>query len=196
MGEFEFRHYPSPRQVQRGELYRDVKIPIDGPSGHRLFAFAEKSGIPFQIHYEIEDELLDPLEAMLRKYPQAKVIWCHFAQIRYQARSTRYSPALLHDWLQKYPNLYVDTAFGDARSVYPVSGEPHARYWGRMREWQAVIEAMPYRFLAALDIGGDRMHRLEEWARGLRDFLNTLPAPSREIVAYKASWKLLFNETL
>ena len=196
MGEYEIRHYPSPRQVQRGDYFRDVSIPIDGPLGHRLFAFAEKTGIPFQIHYEIEDALLGPLEAMLKQYPNARLIWCHFAQIRYQARSTRYSPALLNEWLERFPNLYVDTAFGDSRSVYPPSGERHARYWDQMREWQEVIAAKPYRFLAALDIGGDRMNRVGEWALGLRGFLNTLPDHVREIVAYKASWKLLFNEVL
>ena len=175
MGEFEIRHYPSPRQIQRGELFRDVNVAIDGPLGHRIFAFAEKTGLPFQIHYEIEDELLDPLEHMLVKYPKARVIWCHFAQIRYQSRSTRYSPQFLDGWLEKFPNLYVDTAFGDALSVYQPSGERHARYWSRMREWNELIVARPYRFLAALDIGGDRMHRVEEWTRTLRDLLQTLP---------------------
>jgi len=196
IGEFEFRHYPSPRQIQRGELFRDVTIPIDGPQGHRIFSFAEKTGIPFQIHYEIEDSLLDPLESMLTRYPKAKVIWCHLAQIRYQARSSRYSPQFLQAWLEKYPNLYIDTAFGDLRSVYQPSGERHARYWSQVRDWQAVIVERPYRFLAALDIGGDRMNRVEEWALNLRAFLNTLPSRVQEIVAYKASWQLLFNEEL
>ena len=120
----------------------------------------------------------------------------HFAQIRYQSRSARYSPALLDAWLERFPNLHVDTAFGDSRSVYARSGERHARYWNQMREWQEVIAAKPYRFLAGLDIGGDRMDRVWEWTAGLRAFLNSLPEPVREIVAYKASWKLLFNEML
>jgi hypothetical protein len=195
-GEFEFRHYPSPRQVQRGEFFRDVAIPIDGPQGHRVFSFAEKSGVPFQIHYEIEDSLLDPLESMLARYPKARVIWCHFAQVRYQARSTRYSPRFLLGWLDKYPNLYVDTAFGGPLSVYQPSGERHARYWAQADDWRNVIAARPYRFLAALDIGGDRMNRVGEWTMNLREFLKGLPPEVQEIVAYKASWKLLFNEEL
>jgi len=194
MGEFEFRHYPSPRQVKRGDWHRDVVIRIDGPEGHRLFAFAEKIGVPFQIHYEIEDVLLDPLADMLAKYPKAKVIWCHLAQIRYQSRTTRYTRGMIAAWLDKYPNLYIDTAFGDSQSTYSPSGERHARYWSQQDEWQQVINANPYRFLAALDIGGDRMHQIEEWTRNLRSFINTLPPSVREIVAYKAAWKLLFNE--
>ena len=195
MGEFEFRHYPSPRQVQRG-ADRDVNIPIDGPLGHRLFSFAEKSGIPFQIHYEIEDGLLNPLEKMLAQYPNAKVIWCHFAQIRYSSRSSIYSPEYLGTLLDKYKNLYVDTAFGDSRSIYPLSGEPHSRYWANQDAWNKLIIAKPYRFLAAIDLGGDRIEKLEDWAQKLRFFLKGLPEQTAEIVAYKAAWKLLFNEDI
>lgn len=194
MGEFEVRHYPSPRQIQRGETFRDVDIAIDGPLMERVFSFAEQTGIPFQIHYEIEDKLLDPLQRMLAKFPQAKVIWCHLAQIRYQHRSSLYTPAMLERWLNQYPNLYIDTAFGSASSIYPPSGEKHARYWTNTKEWGELIAAMPYRFLAALDIGGDRVNRVEEWSKNLRYFLDTLPQPAREIVAYKSAWKLLFND--
>jgi hypothetical protein len=200
MGEFEFRHYPSPRQVERGETHRDVNIPIDGPQGHRLFAFAEKTGIPFQLHYEIEDKLLTPLEAMLARYPRAKVIWCHFAQIRFSARSSRYGAPYLRGLFAKHPHLYVDTAFGGPNSVYKPSGERHARVWdgsGDLRpEWKDLIVEQPYRFLAALDIGGDRMNRVDEWNRNLRHFLGFIPGRAREIVAYGASWKLLFGEEI
>jgi hypothetical protein len=58
-------------------MERDVNIPIDGPTGHRLFRMSERTGLPFQIHYEVEDELLAPLEQMLGQYPKAKVIWWH-----------------------------------------------------------------------------------------------------------------------
>lgn len=195
MGEFEFRHYPSPRQVKRG-LDRDVNIPIDSSLGHRLFAFAQKTGIPFQIHYEIEDGLLAPLEKMLTQYPGAKVIWCHLAQIRYASRSSIYSPEYLEQLLNKHKNLYVDTAFGDARSTYPLSGEHHARYWANQEKWNKLIISKPYRFLAALDLGGDRIHKLGEWTQNLRFFLQTLPQETAEIVAYKGAWKLLFNEVI
>jgi len=196
MGEFEVRHYPSPRQIQRGETYRDVEMAMDGPLMERVFGFAERTGLAFQIHYEIEDRLLEPLERMLSKFPKAKVIWCHMAQIRYQQRSTKYSPSMVDDWLERFPNLYLDTAFGGRTSIYPSSGERHARYWERPKEWADLISARPYRFLAALDIGGDRMNRVEEWSVNLRDFLGTLPAKTREIVAYKAAWRLLFNEDI
>lgn len=199
LGEFEFRHYPSPRQVKRGEMFRDVNVPINGPLGEELFAFAEKSGLPFEIHYEIEDGLLPPLEEMLKRHPRAKVIWCHLAQIRYGKRNTVYSPDYVRRLLETHPNLYFDLAFGGPDSVYPGSGERHATIWdaekgGLKKEWVDLIERYPWRFVAAFDLGGDRQEQLPEYARRFRTFLGHLPEPTREIVAYKSAWKLLFNE--
>lgn len=200
LGEFEFRHYPSPRQVKRRESYRDVFIPLNGEHGHRLFRFAEATGLPFQIHYEIEDGLLPALEEMLAAYPRARVIWCHLAQIRYQERSTIYGPTYLRRLLETHPGLHVDTAFGDASSVYPVNGQRHARVWderGRVRpQWIELIGDHPWRFLAALDLGPDRMEQLEEKVESLRRFLGALPRPAHAVVAYRAAWKLLFGEAI
>lgn len=196
MGEFEFRHYLSPRQARRGASERDVSIPIDSSVGHRLFAFSQRTGVPFQIHYEIEDGLLPPLEKMLTQYPNAKVIWCHFAQIRYSSRSSIYSPEYLGALLDKHKNLYIDTAFGGPRSIYPLSGEAHARYWSNQDSWNKLIISNPYRFLAAIDLGGDRIDKLGEWTQNLRYFLRTLPEKTAEIVAYRSAWKLLFNEDI
>ena len=197
MGEFEFRHYPSPRQVQRGQD-RDETVPIDGEIGHRIFRLSATSGLAFQIHYEIEDGLLPPLEKMLAEYPRAKVIWCHLAQVRYIERASRYSPAYVEGLIRKFPNLYFDTAFGGPKSVYPLSGQRHARVWadggGLRPDWLELLVAYPQRFLAALDLGGDRMHRVREWDANLRDFLSRLPEASRHHVAYRSAWKLLFGE--
>ena len=194
MGEFEFRHYPSPRQVDRGETFRDVTIPIDGPQGQRLFALSEQTGVAFQLHYEIEDDLLPPLVAMLERYPKAKVIWCHFAQIRYGWRARAYGPAFLRGLLERFANLYVDTAFGGPEGVYKPSGEHHAHYWADPKAWQAVINDHPHRFLAALDLGGDRMDRMDEWSDNLRRFLGSLAPDVADIVAYRSAWRLLFGE--
>lgn len=199
LGEFEFRHYPSPRQFKRGDMFRDVSVPINGPLGQELFAFAEKTGLPFEIHYEIEDALLPPLEEMLGRYPGAKVIWCHLAQIRYSTRSSVYGPAYVRGLLEKYPNLYIDVAFGSPSSRYPGSGEYHARVWSGNsvnKDWADLITQHPWRFLAAFDLGGDRQDQLPEYNTNLRNFLNRIPEPAREIVAYKAAWRLLFGEEL
>jgi hypothetical protein len=198
LGEFEFRHYPSPRQVKRGEMERDGHVPIDGPIGHCVFSLSEKTGMPFQIHYEIEDELLTPLENMLEQYPKAKVIWCHLAQIRYIERTSRYTPAYVQTLIERFPNVYFDTAFGDSRSLYPVNNQRHARVWesdGNIKaEWRDLIVAYPNRFLSALDLGGDRVYQIVEYDQKHRNFLKRLPAETQHQVAYRSAWSLLFGE--
>ncbi|BCB26093.1 hypothetical protein SKTS_09790 [Sulfurimicrobium lacus] len=198
LGEYEFRHYPSPRQVKRNELDRDADVPIDGPIGHRVFAMSEKTGMPLQIHYEIEDGLLAPLEKMLQQYPKARVIWCHLAQIRYIERASGYSPGYVETLIKRFPNLYFDTAFGDSGSIYPLSGQHHARVWasdGNLKaEWRDLIVAYPQRFVSALDLGGDRMSRIVEYDQKHRNFLQRLPDETRHQVAYRSAWSLLFGE--
>lgn len=197
-GEFEFRHYPSPRQVKRGELDRDVHVPIDGPAAHRVFRLSEALGMPFQIHYEVEDELLGPLERMLGQYPNARVIWCHLAQVRYLERASRYTPAYVDGLIRRFPSLYFDTAFGDATSTYPLSKQQHARVWtafgGLKAGWRDLIAAHPRRFLSALDLGGDRLDRIVEYDQRHRDFLKRLPTDVQHDVAYRSAWSLLFRE--
>jgi len=197
-GEYEFRHYPSPRQAKRGELDRDVHVPIDGPVGHRLFSMSEKTGLPFQIHYEVEDGLLAPLEKMLAQYSKAKVIWCHLAQIRYIERASRYTPAYIDGLINRFQYLYFDTAFGDAASVYPPSHQRHARVWaafgGLKSEWRDLIAAHPRRFLSALDLGQDRLDEIAEHDKNHRNFLKQLPTETQHQVAYRNAWWLLFGE--
>jgi hypothetical protein len=197
-GEFEFRHYPSPRQVKRGDMDRDVHVPIDGPTGHRLFSLSEQTGLPFQLHYEIEDELLPPLEKMLEKYSNAKVIWCHLAQIRYIERTTRYTAHYVDALIKRFPNLYFDTAFGDTTSVYPLSNQRHARLWGTFgglkSEWRDLLAAYPKHFLSALDLGQDRLDRIAAYDQNHRHFLSRLPKETQHQVAYRSAWSLLFGE--
>lgn len=198
LGEYEFRHYPSPRQVKRGEMERDVVVPIDGPAGHRVFSLSESTGLAFQIHYEIEDELLPPLEKMLQQYPKAKVIWCHIAQVRYIERASRYTPAYVDSLIRSFPNLYFDTAFGDSRSIYPLSNQRHARVWadnGSLQpEWRDLLVANAKRFLSALDLGGDRLNRIAEYDQNHRNFLRRLPVKTQHQMAYRSAWSLLFGE--
>jgi hypothetical protein len=198
LGEYEFRHYPSGRELKRGKKDRDGRIPIDGPIGHRLFGISDKTGISFQIHYEIEDELLPPLEKMLGLYPNAKVIWCHLAQIRYIERASRYSPAYVESLIKLHPNLHFDTAFRDFNSTYILSNQHHARVWAAegiiKPEWRDLIIAYPKRFLSALDLGGDRLDQIVEYDQNHRNFLNCLPTETRHHVAYRSAWSLLFGE--
>jgi hypothetical protein len=198
LGEYEIRHYPSARQAKRGEMERDVDIPIDGPVGHRLFSLSEKTGTAFQLHYEVEDRLLAPLEKMLEQYPKAKVIWCHLAHIPYIERASRYTPAYVDALIKRFPNLYFDTAFGTVRSTYPLNKQRSAHVWandGSLKGgWRDLIVAHPNRFLSALDMGDDRLDRFVEYDENHRNFLRRLPSETQHQVAYRSAWSLLFSE--
>jgi hypothetical protein len=201
MGEYEFRHYPSPDQIQRGNLKRDEHLSIDSPAAHDLFRFSAESGISFQIHQEIEDKYLEPVERMLAQYPKAKVIWCHLAQMRYQDRNTRYGPDYVRKLIEQYPNLYFDLFSGPSDHIYPGSGEYPGKYWdrstGRLKpEWAKLISDHPWRFMVALDLNPFIMHNFSLKVAIQRAVLDSLPVSVREIVAYKAAWKLFFNEEI
>lgn len=201
MGEYEFRHYPSPDQIQRGNTERDEDFPIDSAAAHELFKFSAESGIPFQIHQEIEDQYLPPLEKMLAQYPKAKVIWCHLAQMRYQVRNTIYGPDYVRKLIQRHPNLYFDLFSGPPDHIYPASKEYPGKYWdrptGKLKPaWAKLISDYPWRFMTALDLNPHIMQSFSHKVGMQRAALVSLPESVQEIVAYKAAWKLLFNETL
>jgi predicted TIM-barrel fold metal-dependent hydrolase len=201
MGEYEFRHYPSPDEIQRGKLGRDEHLALDSPAGHMMFQFAEESGVPFQIHQEIEDRFLPVLEKMLKQYPKAKVIWCHLTQMRYQDRNTVYGPDYVRKLIEQYPNLYFDLFVGPPRNPYPLSNEYPGKYWDHetgkvLPAWAKLIADHPWRFMTALDLNPNIMKGFSNKVRIQRTVLDSLPESAREIVAYKAAWKLLFNEDL
>jgi len=156
-----------------------------------------EAGLPFQLHYEVEDRLLPPLERMLDKYPKAKVIWCHVGQVRYIERASSYSPAYVEGLIKRFPNLWFDTAFGDAISVYPLSDQRQARVWGTFGalgdDWKDLLVAYPDRFLSALDLGGDRIEQIADYDRKHRDFLRRLPQETQHQIAYRTAWSLLFG---
>jgi hypothetical protein len=201
MGEYEFRHYPSPDQIQRGNTERDEDYPIDSPAAHELFRFSAESGIPFEIHQEIEDQYLVPLEKMLAQYPKAKVIWSHLAQMRYQTRNTIYGPDYVRKLIERHPNLYFDLFAGPPDHLYPSSNEYPGKYWDRTTgklkpEWAKLIADHPWRFMTALDLNPFIMNGFSKKVGMQRAVLASLPESVREIVAYKAAWKLLFNEEM
>jgi Amidohydrolase len=155
MGEHEFRHYPSPEQAAAGQTGRDITVDIQGPAGQALFELSARTGLAFQIHYEIEDRLLPPLEAMLQAHPQARVIWCHLGQVRYPDRNTRYGPAYVRNLIERFEHLHFDLAVARASFVYRPSGARDSTLFddnGRVAEgWRQLIEDHPRRFLAASD---------------------------------------------
>lgn len=205
LGEFFFRRYPNLYDLQRGGEW-DVEIsePIDGSIGRRLFEFSQRTGIPFQIHYETEDALIPPLEEMLRRYPRARVVWCHAGRVRLPEKAPLFAARwsrTLRRLLEEHPNLYFDVSSIDSGQSYPLGGKPASLWWdrgtGKMEpEGVSLASDHPWRFLAAFDLGLDRAWNTRQLIARTTSFLESLPPDVREIVAYRAAWKLLFGEEL
>ncbi len=77
MGEVEGRHYYAGPSTSP-----DSHMPVDSKAMRVVFELSKEKGIPFLLHHEAEDQFLPELERMLRRYPGAKVIWCHFGRNR------------------------------------------------------------------------------------------------------------------
>ena len=202
LGEYFFRHYSSDLDVEVSAP-ADLSVPIDGPFGRELFAYAERTGKPFELHYEVEDALLPALERMLSRYPKARVIWCHAARVRYPGKATRFlrDPAgAVRGLLERHPNLYFDLS-SLGLSVYPGNGQVPTLWWDPQThhlypQWERLLVDHPWRFMTALDTGMDRAADNPGKGSLMRGMLLELPPETRRIVAYRAFWKLVFGETL
>ncbi len=195
MGEHEFRHYPSPEQVRAKNTDRDITIDITGPAGQSLFSLSEEFGVAFQIHYEIEDQLIAPLESMLGRYPKAKVIWCHLGMIRYPDRAQHYTPEYIASMFDRFPGLHFDLAVPDPSNIYGPSGARDSTlYSGRQLagSWKALMEKYPDRFVSASDYRPPVASSYpEQMGRQRKMILEALDESTRQMVAYGNAWRLI-----
>lgn len=114
----------------------------------------------------------------------------------------RYTAAFVADMLTRHPNLYFDVSCSNPLSLWPRNnGQMVSRMWDDQRrhlrpEWVDVVRRFPNRFLAALDLGSDRitLMNLKTSTELLRAFLDELPPGVRARIAYRNAWKLLFHE--
>jgi hypothetical protein len=196
MGEHEFRHYPSPEQVEAKNSARDITIELDGPAGQALFQLSEDTGAAFQIHYEIEDQLLPVLEAMLARYPKALVIWCHLGMIRYPDRAKTYSADYVASLIARFPGLHFDLAVPRPENVYRPSGARDSTLYSSdgllTASWQALLEKFPDRFLAASDYRPPvEPNYPTTIARQRKLILEPLGETARHKIAYANAWRLV-----
>jgi hypothetical protein len=202
MGEYEVRHY---RTALQNQAHRDVTLPIDGRAMHEVFQTATDTGLAFMLHYEIEDALLPPLEAMLARYPKAKVIWCHLGQIRKPELAKLYGVPYVRSLIERFPQLHFDFGHGGPNSIHQDTrqydqtifvrnGSPP---WGGVlhADWLRLIEDHPGRFLASSDIDQARFGEFTRKILRFRDLiLGRLSPRARERVAYQNAWRLITGE--
>lgn len=69
----------------------------------------------------------------------------------------------------------------------------HSEVW---KKTSKLIADHPWRFMTALDLNPFKMYRFLGKVKSQRAVQDSLPGSVREIVAYKAAWKLIFNEEM
>jgi len=123
---------------------------------------ATSHGLPLLMHS-------DPavIDSLFQHAPQAKVIWAHGGAYPF--------PPVLRDYLQRYPNLYVDLSVRDER-IAP-DGE-------LLPEWEWLLSEYSDRFLVGVDT-----YRTNRWAEYLvvsgqiRNWLDQLPTEVAKAIA-------------
>lgn len=203
MGEFEFRHYMSSSQCRSGKSHRDVSVPLISKNGHRLFALSQETGLAFLIHLEMEDKQIYDLEIMLAAYPGARVVVCHFGQIRHPERQARFSAVLVERLLSDHSNLYFDLSTGHPGRVYPCSGVKDTVLWlessrGQRNkvksEYRELLTRFSDRFAAGFDYGasrGDWGSYIRKRAANIRLIIRDLPDKAKHDICYRTAWRLL-----
>ena len=210
MGELEFRHYMSSKQCENKKHGRDIEIDLNSPNSRRVFALSEKSGVPFVIHLEAEDEHLDKVDKILTEFPKAKVVWAHFGQLRQPELQKNFKPETIKKLLSKHPNLYFDLAAGEPNRKYKCSGKNNNKiligdtiYWvgkpGNQKnkikeEWKKILVEFSDRFVFATDYGGGRKplrDHLIKKVNVFNDVIKDLPEEAKHNIAYKNAWYLI-----
>ena len=141
---------------------------IDLPVLQQVIGLAKKHGIFLHAHADA-----DAIERIFKTNPDALVIWAH---------SGFEDPARIAPLLEKYPNLWSDLAFryehADAGQVDP--------------DWRALFERFPGRFMIGTDTyTPERWYFVVEHAEWSRAWLDSLPRPLAENIAYRNAEALL-----
>ena len=158
------------RQVSR-KIDRD---PGDAPFSHAL-EVAGKRGVPVVIHDELDAGATSALAAALTANPKATVILAHGGGT---------TPAKLEPLLAKHANLLVDLSGMHFQRKPALATETGPLE----RDWKALIEKMPERFLIGIDVWAPRLFepamldRLMAWTRRI---LGDLKPAVAERVAYR-----------
>jgi len=197
MGEFEARHYYAGPSTSP-----DAYTRIDSEAMKVVFELSKEKNIPFLLHHEAEDKLLPELELMLRRYPEAKVIWCHVGRNRNPNRWKKFRKTeAVREFLKKYPNLYFNFLASPPGTIFSgyVEGIMYKMSFKGVTldpQWKKVIEEFPDRFVLGSDVAP---LRFEGWYdRVFNDYRNIILQGVRkdvaERIAYKNAWKLMTGE--
>lgn len=205
IGQVEFRHYMSSAQCRAGRTDRDVYVPINSANGHRVFKLSAETGVPLSIHNEPEDVPIRALEEMLGRYPEAKIIWTHFGQIRHPGKERLFGPSLVRRLLNTYSNLYFDISTGEPNRRYKCGGEIlDTVIWENESmqkqkdtlkpEYRNILEEFSHRFVTGMDYGPlnrqDKQY-LQQRIENARLIMRDLSEEAKHNISYRNAWFLL-----
>lgn len=133
------------------------------PVLRQLVKLARQHQIPLLMH-------ADPavIDTIYETEPGVNVIWAHAGTYPY--------PDLLQDYLEQYPNLYIDLSVRDARIA------PQGII---SDEWYNLFIRFPERFLVGVDTYSTlRWQKYTEVITGIRRWLDQLPDDVRNRISY------------
>jgi predicted TIM-barrel fold metal-dependent hydrolase len=163
------------RQVSR-KIDRD---PSDAAFG-KLLEVSARRAVPVVIHQELDERAAARLGAALAAHPKANIVLAHAGSA---------APAVVGGLLGRHPNLYVDLSGMHFQRTPTLATET-----GPLdREWKALIERMPDRFLIGIDVWAARLFEpkmLDRLMRWTRRVLGELAPAAAEQVAWKNAARL------
>jgi hypothetical protein len=120
----------------------------------QLVTLATRNHLPLLMH-------CDPvvIDTLFEHEPRARVVWAHAGAYPY--------PALLRDYLARYPNLFIDLSMRTERIA------PDNRLDS---EWENLFMEFPDRFMTGVDtFSTSRWHDYGHYAEQTRGWLDQLP---------------------
>ncbi|MFO8154642.1 MAG: amidohydrolase family protein [Pseudomonadota bacterium] len=144
----------------------------DSPVFHEVVDIAAEHGLVLMVHG-------DPtiIDTVFERAPMLEVIWAHAGSLPY--------PALIADYLERYPTLHIDTSVRDGR-IAP-DGELD-------EDWRALFKAYPDRFMVGVDtFSSNRWRDFDQVVTTIRSWLTRLPPDLQRRLRYENA-ATLFEE--
>jgi hypothetical protein len=129
-----------------------------------IVEIASRHELPLLLH-------CDPavIDSLYEHSPSARVIWAHAGVYPY--------PALLHDYLERYPNLSVDLSMRDALIAPGGILDP---------DWEHLLWEYPDRFMVGVDTySATRWGEYDKAVTHIRHWLAQLPEDVSARIAYR-----------
>ncbi len=144
-----------------------------------VYNFAAEHDLPVTVHSDISSVwvknplYLHEIEKAVKEHPKTRFVWAHAGASRRVIVPTLVS--VVRTMLKTYPNLWVDLSWVVYPNYVAPDGKPD-------KEWVALVEDFPDRFM----IGTDLVGHFDDYAKTIRSyyvFLDALSPQTAQLVA-------------